>query len=110
MVMGAPVTVNVDLPADNTDVLSGTLLDPVPGPGTLLVFLASSQRDGILIITGPGVAGGTFRIPPVLRTNGIPDLNTDMPSVVPTVGGKVFVNYDEVTAGDAFATVMFIGA
>ena len=110
MVEVAPVTVNKDLPADDTDVLSGSLLDPIPGPGILLVFLASSQRDGILIITGPGVSGGTFRIPPVLRTNGIPDLQADMPSVVPTIGGKVFVNYDEVTAGDAFATIMFLAA
>lgn len=104
----APVTVNVDLPADNADVLAGTLLDPVPGPGTLLVFLASSQRDGVLLVSGPGVSGGIFNIPPILRTNGIPDLNTDMPSVVPTVGGKVIIDYDEVTAGDAFATIMFL--
>jgi len=102
------ITVNVDLPADNTDVLAGTLLDPIPGAGLLVVFLASSQRDGLIIITGPGVSGGTFRIPPVLRTNGIPDLDTDMPNVVPVIGGKVFINYDEVTAGDAFATIIFL--
>ncbi len=108
--LGQTVTVNVDLPADNTDVLAGTLLDPVPGPGTLLVFLASSQRDGTMIITGPGVGGGTFLVPPILRTNGIPDINTDVPNVVPTVGGKVFINYDEVTAGDAWATVLFMPA
>jgi len=105
----APITVNVDLPTDNTDVLAGTLLDPVPGSGSLLVWIASSQRDGTVIITGPGVSGGTFLIPPVLRTNGIPDLEQDMPNIVPVAGGKVFINYDEVTAGDAWATVMFIG-
>lgn len=101
------ITVNVDLPTDNADALAGSLLDPVPGPGILRVYVASSQRDGVLIITGPGVAGGTFRIPPVLRTNGIPDLQADMPNLVPTSGGKVFVNYDEVTAADAWATVIF---
>lgn len=108
MVMGVPITVNKDLPTDDSDVLSGTLLDPVPGAGTLLIFLASSQRDGVMQVTGPGVSGGTFNIPPVLRTNGIPDLNTDMPNVVPVIGGKVFIDYDEVTAGDAFATIMFV--
>jgi len=108
MVIPAPITVNVDLPTDNTDVLAGGLLDPVPGPGSLLIWIASSQRDGIFTVTGPGVPGGTFRIPPILRTNGIPELDRDMPSVVPVMGGKVVINYDEVTAADAFTTIMFM--
>lgn len=106
--MPETITVNVDLPTDNSDVLSGTLLDPVPGPGTMMIFLASSQRDGIMTVTGPGITGN-YRIPPVLRTNGIPDINADMPTIVPVPGvGKVLINYDEVTAGDAFATILFI--
>jgi len=105
--MASSITVNVDLPTDNTDVLAGSLLDPVPGRGVLLVFVASSQRDGILTVTGPGVTG-SYRIPPVLRSNGIPDVQSDLPSVVPTIGGKVIVGYDEVTAGDAFATIMYL--
>lgn len=100
------ITVNVDLPTDNNDVLSGSLLDPVPGPGVLQIFLASSQRDGIMTVTGPGVTG-SFRIPPVLRTNGIPAVQDDVPTVIATPGGKVIVQYDEVTAGDAFATIIF---
>jgi len=101
------ITVNVDLPTDNNDVLAGSQLDPVPTPGTLLVYIASSQRDGILSITGPGVTGA-YRIPPVLRSSGIPDVNSDIPTVVPTDGGKVIVDYDEVTAGDAFASIIFM--
>ncbi len=107
--MAGPITVNVDLPTDNTDVLSGSLLDPLPGPGVLLIYLASSQRDGIITVTGPGIVGA-YRVPPVLRANGIPDLSADMPTVVPVPGvGKVIINYDEVTAGDAFATIVFMG-
>lgn len=105
--MAQTITVNVDLPTDNADVLAGSLLDPVPGPGVLLVYVASSQRDGILTVTGPGVVG-SYRIPPVLRSNGIPAINDDLPSTVPTRGGKVIIGYDEVTAGDAFATVLFV--
>lgn len=105
--MASTITVNVDLPTDNTDVLGGTLLDPVPGRGVLLVYVASSQRDGILTVTGPGIVG-SYRVPPVLRSSGIPDVNSDLPSTVPTMGGKVIINYDEVTAGDAFATIMWI--
>lgn len=105
--MAQTITVNVDLPTDNADVLAGSLLDPVPGRGVLLVYVASSVRDGILTVTGPGVVG-SYRIPPILRANGIPDINSDLPTTVPTIGGKVIVGYDEVAAGDAFATIMFI--
>ena len=105
-----PITVNVDLPVDNTDVLANSLLDPVPGPGLLLLYVASTQRDGQVSVTGPGVSGGTYLIPPVLRASGIPDLQADMPSVVPVAGGKVYINYNEVTAADAFATIMFMPA
>lgn len=106
-----PITVNRDLPTDQTDVLGGTALDPIPGPGTLLVYLASSQRDGILSVGGPAVAGGgAYRVAPVLRANGIPDVNTDTPYIVQVVQGKCIVDYDEVTAGDAFATIMWVPA
>lgn len=103
------ITVNRDLPADNSDVLGGTLLDPIPGPGFLLIYLASSQRDGIMTVTGAGVTGtGSYKVPPILRANGIPDLQSDMPYIVPVQQGKAIIDYDEVTAGDAFATVMYV--
>lgn len=106
--MGNPITVNRDLPADNADVLSGTPLDPVPGSGLLLIYLASSQRDGILTVGGPGViGGGSYKVPPILRSSGIPDIQADMPYVVAVGSGKVIIDYDEVTAGDAFATIIF---
>ena len=105
--MAETITVNIDLPTDNVDILSGTLLDPIPSPGAVLIYLASSQRDGIMSCTGPGIVGA-YRVPPVLRTNGIPDLSADMPTIVPVPGGKLIISYDEVTAGDAFATVIFI--
>lgn len=103
------ITVNVDLPTDNADVLAGTILDPVPAPGVLLIYLASSQRDGILTVTSAGQLAA-YRVPPVLRTNGVPDLSTDMPAVVAVGQGKCLIAYDEVTAGDAFATIIFLPA
>lgn len=101
------ITVNVDLPADNADVLAGTLLDTIPGPGYIKIYVASTQRDGILSIVGSGVVGGAFRIPPPLRANGMPDLLADMPTMVGVTGGKALIAYDEVTAADAFATIIF---
>ena len=106
--MGQTITVNVDLPIDNADVLNGTMLQTIPEDGVLMIFLASTQRDGVMSCTGYGISGA-YRIAPVLRANGIPALNDDMPTIVPVSGGtKVFINYDEVTAGDAFATIIFV--
>lgn len=104
-----PIIVNKDLPTDNADVLSGTSLDPVPETGILVIWVASSQRDGILTVGGPGVqGGGTYKIPPILRSNGIPDCNADVPSVIAVRQGKVIVDYDEVTGADAFSSIMFL--
>lgn len=105
------ITVNKDLPTDTADVLNGTALDPVPGPGILMIFLASSQRDGVLTVGGPAVlGGGAYKVPPVLRASGIPDINADMPYIVEVVQGKCIIDYDEVTAGDAFATILYLPA
>lgn len=106
-----PIVVNKDLPTDANDVLSGTALDPIPGAGILLIYIASSQRDGILTVGGPAVlGGGAYKIPPVLRANGIPDLQSDMPFMVGVVQGKCQIDYDEQTAGDAFTTIMWVPA
>lgn len=106
--MAGVITVNRDLATDTTDILGGTALDPVPGPGVLMVFLASSQRDGIFTCGGPAVLGGAYRVPPVLRSSGIPDLSADMPYILPVQQGKAILDYDEVTAGDAFVTIMYL--
>jgi hypothetical protein len=106
-----PITVNKDLPTDTNDCLSGTALDPVPGPGLCLIYIASSQRDGILTVGGPAVmGGGGYKVPPVLRANGIPDVNSDVPYIVAVQQGKLQIDYDEVTAGDAFLTVLYLPA
>lgn len=106
--MPNPVFVNVDLPADNADVLNGTILDPVPGPGSLIIWIASSQRDGVLSVTGALEGTSLYKAAPVLRANGIPDISADVPIVLRTSGGKVKIDYDEVTAGDAFAVISFV--
>lgn len=105
--MADRLTVNVDLPSDNADVLAGTLLDPIPGPGVLAIYVASSQRDGLLTVTGPAALGQAYRIPPILRANGMPDVASDIPVMVPVGPGKCMIAYDEVTAGDAFASIAY---
>lgn len=109
--MTSLITVNKDLPTDDADVLAGTLLEQVPGRGVLNIFIASSQRDGQITVSGPNIPTGVYQAPPILRSNGIPDVQADIPVVVPVLGpGRVIINYNEVTAGDAFATVIFVPA
>jgi len=110
--MGQPIVVNVDLPADNNDCLAGSTLDPIPEEGVVLLYVASSQRDGVFSAGGAAMVegGGAVRIPPVLRASGIPDLQSDMPYPVGVKPGKLSLVYDEVTGADAFLTAVFLPA
>lgn len=85
--------------ATNTDALSGTDLAQIPAFGQLDIFLASTQNDSTITITGPGnepiVRGGQI----VQRTNGMADSESDIPfSLVVSQGGKYVINLTVVTA------------
>lgn len=99
------IVVNSTLTASNTDILNGTDLDSIPGPGVLSVFGASTQADGTITITGPGSEPVVRNRVLALRTNGVPDKLSDQPFLVGVIqGGHYVLNYTEVTA----ATAMFI--
>lgn len=92
------------LTADNTDVLSGTDLANIPSDGQLDLFIASTQNDTQVTITGPGIepAGRLIRVEQ--RTNGQPSTADSVPYSLPvTQGGHYVINVDIVTA----ATVGF---
>lgn len=95
------------LTASDTDVLNGTDLENVPETSFLGVTAASSQADGTLTITGRGFEVPVREIPLPLRTNGQPNQDQDIPVVfmVPA-GGKVILDYTEVTAATAVIEVM----
>lgn len=103
------IAVRSVLTASNTDVLNGTDLENIPEAGVVAVLAASSQADGTLTITGRNFEVPVRAIPLPLRTNGQPSQQDDLPVafVVPT-GGKVILDYTEVTAATAVIEVVYM--
>lgn len=100
--------VRTTLTADNTDVLAGTQLDQVPGPGVFTVFGASTVLDSAITITlGKDTLINAQPMP--LRANGEPNINEDIPLAIIESGGGVrpVINVDEVTAMTAVLIVVF---
>jgi hypothetical protein len=96
------------LTATDADVLNGTDLENIPEPGYVAVLAASSQADGTLTITGRNFEVPVRQVPLPLRTNGQPNENEDTSIVFPVpTGGKVILDYTEVTAATAVIQVMF---
>lgn len=95
------------LTASNTDVLAGTQLDQVPGPGTFLVIAASSVVDSTIgIILGTDTYVNDRPLP--LRANGVPNASDDVQLVVTSPGGvRPVINIVEVTAMTVYIIVVF---
>lgn len=96
------------LAADNTDVLAGTQLDQVPGPGIFTVWGASTVADSLITITlGQDTLINAQALP--LRTSGEPSLNEDVPvAIIDSPGGvRPVINVDENTAMSATIVVVF---
>lgn len=84
--------------AADTDALSGTDLERVPGPGVLQVFCASTVNTATLTaVVGANNIVRSQVIP--LRTNGVPNVNEDAPQIEMVVEGgeKVVVNIGGTT-------------
>lgn len=103
------IAVRQVLTGSNTDVLNGTDLENIPTAGIVGVLAASSQADGTLTITGRGFEVPVREIPLPLRTNGQPSQQDDLPIAffVPA-GGKVILDYTEVTAATAVIEVVLM--
>lgn len=94
--------------ADNTDVLSGTDLAQIPGNGQLDLYIASSQADTVFSISGPANEPLVRLQTAVLRTNGVPSLQDDVPlSLLAIQGGKYVINVDVVTAASVGIVAIF---
>jgi len=87
----------VDTAAD-TDVLSGTDLDPMPGPGFLRVWMASTVATATVTASMPE-QNFTRAAKLVLRSGGVPDNDRDTPVVItPTAAGeKLTINLGGTT-------------
>jgi len=85
--------------ADNSDHLAGTDLANIPSDGQLDVYIASTQNDTTITITGPGQEPIVRASAVLLRTNGMPLLKDDYPISIPVFQGAHYVvNIDIVTA------------
>ena len=102
------IQVRSNLTADNTDVLAGTQLDQVPGPGTFTIYAASTVLDSLITVS----LGQDTLInaqPLTLRANGEPDILNDVPvaSIESPGGVRPIINVDEQTAMTAGVIVVF---
>lgn len=96
------IIVSSTVTADNTDLLAATDLANIPRDGQLDIFIASTQNDTTLTITGPGVEAPIRTQKLQLRTNGMPLLSDDLPISIPvTQGAHYILNLDIVTAATA---------
>jgi len=94
--------------ADSTNVLAGSDLQSAPGPGAILLWIASSQADTRITFTAPPRVA-CRNITPHLRTNGVPFVSDDSPVAVACQGGEqIAVQVDIVTAATCGYVVKYI--
>lgn len=93
------IAVEVTGTADATDALDGTDLQTIPGPGGLTIFVASTQLDTLLTITGPGSEPVVRNRPMLLRAGPEIRQDEDVAYMIPVVqGGRYIINVDVTTA------------
>ena len=102
------IVVSKTITADNSDILANTDFANIPANGQLDIFLASTQNDTVVTITGPAnepiIRGQTLQ----LRSNGMPLLSDDIPfSLLVTQGGHYVINIDIVTGATVNVIVIF---
>lgn len=105
------ISVRRVLTASNTDVLSGTDLENLPGPGVMTILAASTQSDTTLTVTGRGFEVPVRDLPLQLTTSGFPTADGTPPVVfeVPA-GGKVILDLTEVTAATMVIEATYLDA
>lgn len=104
-----PIRVMVQDTAADSDALSGTDLERVPGPGVLSVWIASTVNTATVTAVVGGANLLRSQVIP-LRTNGVPNVNEDPPafSVLAEGGEKVVVNLGGTT-GTIHTVALFEG-
>lgn len=104
--MAVNVNVQSTLTATTADVLAGTDLESLPGPGVLQIYGVSTQADSTVSVTPPGEQSParSFTLPQ--KTVPTVNANDDQPlAIVAIMGaGRCIVSLTEVTA----ATMVFL--
>lgn len=101
------IQVNSVLGATNLDVLAGTQLDQVPGPGVFSIWAASTVNDSTMSVTlGADTLINAAPLP--LRVSGVPNLDEDVPVLVSSPGGvRPVISVTEVSAMSSYVIVVF---
>ncbi len=101
--------VEVVLTADNTDVLSGSDLESIPAGGVLTVFIASTQDDTGISITGPNIVAIVRDQVAVLRANAEIAQDRDIAYVMPVQNaGRYLISIDVVTAATVRVRAVYV--
>jgi len=93
-----PVSVIVSVTGADTDVLSGTDLDPMPGPGLIRVWMGSTVNTATVTASMPE-QNFTRSAAIVLKTSGVPVIDQDTPVVesATDAGEKLTLNLGGTT-------------
>ena len=90
--------------ADTNNALTGSDLQSAPGPGVVLLWIASTQADTRITFAAPPQVASR-NITPHLRTNGVPLVSDDSPVAIAVRGGEQIILFVDVITG---ATVGFV--
>lgn len=85
--------------ADNTDVLSGSALDGMPGAGVLTVYATSTVTDTLITIYGPGQEAVVRAQAMGNRTNAEIQQLHDVAYIIPIRQGAKYVISVDVQTG-----------
>lgn len=85
--------------ADDPDILNGTDLENIPGGlGQLDIFSASDAADTVMTITAPAQETPVRNQLIQEKTNSLISLQDDLPTSIPTIGGKYTIAVDITAA------------
>jgi len=84
--------------ADTNNALSGSDLQSAPGPGVILLYIASTQADTRITFSAPPTCASR-NITPHIRTNGVPLCSDDSPVAMAVRGGEQCILYIDIVTG-----------
>ena len=84
--------------ADTNNALTGSDLQSAPGPGVVLLWIASSQADTRITFTAPPTVASR-NITPHVRTNGVPLVSDDSPVAIAVRGGEQIILFIDIVTG-----------
>lgn len=96
--------------ADTSDILGGTVLRSMPGPGAVAVYLASTVADSEATVSIGGFTLKTKGIISKVIANAQIDLSADSPLMTQVRGGEVLiVDVDVVSAATVRVKAIWMG-